>query len=135
MSLDSIERSSRSPGMKPVVHFLLMPLLIALLLQDSLSYGPSEFRFPCSRQLLLARCISNAPSLCIPSFPVPFLLHQKQCCCRAIYRRQPAKIEKAVQQRGQAQFVRSLFASTADCGEPCLYNYKLLGVVPRWGSF
>lgn len=77
-------------------------ILIIWLLQDTLSHGSSGIRISGSRQLVLARCIADSPSLRIPSFAMPFFLRHQQRRRRAIHRQQLSKAKKTLQSGDQA---------------------------------
>lgn len=86
----------------PSFWCLTVRILIAWLLQDTLSHGSSGIRISCSRQLVLARRITDSPSLRIPSFAMPFFLRQQQRRRRAIHGQQSSKAKKTVQSGDQA---------------------------------
>lgn len=58
----------------PSFEPLAVRLLMVWLLQDTLPHRSSGIRLSCTRQLVLARCVADAPSLRIPSIAMPFFL-------------------------------------------------------------
>ena len=61
-------------GLYPSIWDLVVRILTVWALQDTLPHGSSGIRVSRSRQLVLARCIADPPSLRLPSFAMPFVL-------------------------------------------------------------